>query len=239
MRITILFFIALFSGSGFAKSQQETSPLEFMREYIQIQSDTKSSQDLATKEFDEAGQLEPAEKINAVMIGAIRNGTRVKIKLQYHIQVLKGMKLTKRFDIGRESLIVLLKQKLKLWNEMISISKTFAEAGSVPNPKINYSKLVSRSPEITAELESTEEVIFKIAPMAFMALVHSKPDSQNHLSHLNITKEEASSLADNIRNSFGDSLKQEKDIKYPVASAMLLLEQLTTKGYKYSDDPWE
>lgn len=235
MRIAILCFIVLFSGSCFAKSRHETPPLEFMREYIQIQADTKSIQELGQKELEEAGQLKP----DATFQAAIRNGTRIKIKLQYHIYVLKGMRLNKEFDFFREALILLLQQKLKLWNEMISFSKSFVEAGNVPNPKVNYSKMASRMPEINAELDSVEETIFKIAPMAFMALVHSKPDSQNHLSHLDITKDEANSLADTIRSSFGYSLKQEKDIKYPIASAMILLEQLTTKGFKFSDDPWE
>lgn len=240
MRIAILCFIALFSSSSFAKTVlRETPPLEFAGEYIQIQSDSKSSTDLASKELDEAGQLAPTEKMNSIMSGVIRNGTRVKIKLQFHIRMLQGMRLNKQFDFGREALIQQLQQKLALWNEMIFISKSFIEAGSTPNPKINYSKMSSRMPEISAELDSCEENIFNISRIVLLMFVHSKPDSQNHMSHLNITREEANSLANTIRVSFGESLNQEKDIKYPIAAAKVVLEQITTRGYKYADDPWE
>lgn len=240
MRIAILCFIALFSSSSFAKSpQRETTPLEFAREYIQIQFDTKSSADLAIKEFAEAEQLEPTEKMDSIMRGAIRNGTKVKIKLRFHIRMLQGMRLNKQTDFGRDALINLLQKKVELRNEMILIAKSFIEAGGSPNPQINYSKMSSRMPEINAELESCEEVIFNVSSIVLAALVHSRPDSQKHMSHLNITREEANFLADTIRASFGESLTQEKDIKYPIAAAKVILEQITTRGYKYSDDPWE
>ena len=229
------------STASFAEPQHETSPLEFAMEYIRIQSDAKSSYDLANKEFTEAEQLEPTEqKMNSIMNGIIRNGTRVKIKLQFHIRMLQGMRINKKHDFGRVALIHELERKMKLWNEMTSIAKSFIEAGINPNPKmLGLAKSSSRVPEIVAEVESVEENIFKLVPVVVFELLHPKPDSQKNLSHLNITRAEANSLAETIRASFGESLNQNKDIKYPAAAAQVILMQISTKGYKYSDDPWE
>ena len=238
--LAILLAAGTASTASFAEPQHETSPLEFAMEYIRIQSDAKSSYDLANKEFTEAEQLEPTEqKMNSIMNGIIRNGTRVKIKLQFHIRMLQGMRINKKHDFGRVALIHELERKMKLWNEMTSIAKSFIEAGINPNPKINYSQFSSRMPEIVAEVESVEENIFTLAPIVLFELLHPKPDSQKNLSHLNITRAEANSLAETIRASFGESLNQNKDIKYPAAAAQALLMQISTKGYKYSDDPWE
>ena len=70
--------------------------------------------------------------------------------------------------------------------------------------------------------------------MVFATLIDQKPDSNNHLSYLIITKSERAKLIHDIDLQFGDNLSN-KDQNYTVSSASVLKAYLQ-KDYKCSDD---
>ena len=70
--------------------------------------------------------------------------------------------------------------------------------------------------------------------LVFALLIDEKPDSEGHMSHLNITKAERQKLIDNIDGSFGESL--EKDNKSWVVSSAALLMRYLMKDYKCRDE---
>jgi hypothetical protein len=69
-----------------------------------------------------------------------------------------------------------------------------------------------------------------------MTVVDPKPDSQNHVSHMIITKTERSRLLESLTNDFGEKM-DEKDQNVGVSSATVLRNFLRER--KCSDDPWE
>lgn len=234
MKCVPLIFVSLLVFSG-ASSAQETPHYDVVAEFIHELGETKNSQDVAMSDMAETAKLEPAEKNQQIMANAIRNSTRVSLNLRVSIQNLKGMKLNKPFETLIPYLIQFNKEKLKLHSELIKIAKVFIGG---PKPNIDYSKFSARMPEITAEMENADKAIFKSTPLIFALLIDQKPDSQNHVSHLIITKEQGGKLIGSLNSWFGASM-DDKNQNWTVSSASVLRTYFTEKGYKYSDDPWE
>lgn len=224
--------LLVFSGASFA---QETSHYDVVAEFIKELGETKSSQDTATMELAQTEKMEAAEKYQQAQAAAIRNCTRISLKLRASNYMLKSMTLMKPFETLIPTIITLNEKKLNLNNEISKISKVFM---SGYKPGVDYATPAARMPEIAAEMEYTDETIFKLTPLVFATLIDNKPDSKNHLNHLIITKAESKKLVDSINNYFGSSLG-EKNQNWTVSSASVLRAYLTEKGYKFSDDPWE
>ena len=208
---------------------QDTPHYDVVYEYIHELAETKNNQEIATSELAEEG-----DNINKMM-GVIRNSTRIKLRLSADISRLSNMNLGKPFETLIPNVIELNKQKIVLYDELNSIAKTFAT--NTPEPNIDYQKLATRMPEISAYLEYIDESLFKTTPMFFMLLIDQKPDRNNHLSHLIITKKQGKELLNYLNSSFGSSLNA-KHQNWTVSSASVLKSYLLEKGYKFSDDPW-
>jgi hypothetical protein len=234
MKLIPLIFVSLlvFSRVSFA---QETSHYDVVNEFIRELGDTKSSRDAAMAEIAQTDKLGAAEKQQQSMIDAIRNCTRISLKLKASNSMLKNMTLVEPFDTLIPTIIAWNEQKLKLYGEISEISKVFmggAKSG------VDYATPAARMPEITAEMEYADESIFNLTPMVFATLISDKPDSKGHLSHLIITKAEKKNLVSRIDSYFGSSLS-ERNQNWTVSSAVVLRTYLAEKGYKYSDDVWE
>ena len=166
-------------------------------------------------------------------MSGIRSSTRIKFELNASIASQKRMKLKKPFETLLPTTIELYRHKIDLHNEIIKISKTIIDG---PKPGVDYAKLAARMPEITATVEYIDETMFKMMPLVFALLIDEKPDSEGHMSHLNITKEQKQKLIDNIDASLGESLEKEKK-NWTVSSAALLKAYLL-KDYKCTDE-WQ
>ena len=234
MKSVLLMFMSLLTLSG-ASFANETTPYDVVAEFIRELGDTKNSQDTAKAETAETQKLKPAEKNQQTMLDAIRNSTRISLKLQTSNSMLKSMNLKRPFETLIPTLITWNEQKLKLYAELSNTAKTFLDG---PKPNVDYTKLMARMPEITAEMEYADESIFKLTPLVFALLIDNKPDGKNHVSHLVITREEGKRLIDSINSAFGSSLNQ-KNQNWTVGSATVLRTYLTEKGFKFSDDRWE
>ena len=92
-------------------------------------------------------------------------------------------------------------------------------------------------PQIRAQLDYIDQALFEATPSIFITLIDMKPDSQNHASHLIITKAERAGLIDDLNTDFGSKLDQ-KEPNYTVGAASVLRTYLL-KDYKCSDDPWD
>ena len=167
-------------------------------------------------------------------MSAIRNSTRVKLELNASISALKRMKLKKPFETLLPTTIQFYKQKVDLHNELITIAKMLLD--QTPKPGIDYSKMVARMPEITAALEYIDESIFQSMVLVFALLIDEKPDSEGHMSHLNITKAQRQKLIDNINSLFGERL--DKTNKNWTVSSAALLKSYLSKDYRCTDE-WQ
>jgi hypothetical protein len=70
--------------------------------------------------------------------------------------------------------------------------------------------------------------------LVFALLIDEKPDSEGHMSHLDITKAQRQRLIDNINGLFGESL--DKENKNWIVSSASLLKAYLLKDYKCTDE---
>ena len=231
IRTLFSFFVILVLFTFFehtADAQTKDTPhYDVVAEYIRSLGAIHRIQRIAVKESQEH-EYNPTK----TMMDAIRNGTRFKLELNTGIGVLERMRLKEPFDELIPNTIYFYKQKVELFDEVINISKNLAVA--VPKPGVDYSKMAVRMPEITAQIEYIDETIFQSMVLVFALLIDEKPDSEGHMSHLNITKAERQKLIDNIDGSFGESL--DKDNKSWVVSSAALLKTYLMKDYKCRDE---
>jgi hypothetical protein len=229
--IIIILLLSFSATSSATVKQNKTPHYDVVVEYVRSLGAIHNIQKTADIEFQEDNQSDnPA--IAKIMSG-IRGSTRIKLELNTSIAVLRRMKLKKPFETLLPTTIQLYQRKIDLHNEMIKISKTIIDG---PELGVDYSKMAARMPEITATVEYIDETIFKMMPLVFALLLDEKPDSEGHMSHLNITNEQRQKLINNINGSFGESLNKEK--KNWTVSAAALLKAYLLKDYKCTDE-WQ
>ena len=92
----------------------------------------------------------------------------------------------------RDALKKLHHERIVLLHEMNQMSKTLL-AGAEPD--VNYGKLTAPAPEITAQVEQIDKIIFTIAKAMFFALVDDdRVGRAGKLHHLLLTKKERTSM---------------------------------------------
>ena len=208
----------------------DTPSYDIAAEYIRSLSAVHFIQQSATNEPKGGGD----DHIQSMM-NAIRSFTRLKLELNASIGMLKGMRLKRElFDELIPSTIWIYKEKVKLYDEALKMSKMFVTA--TPKPGVNYEKMAGRMPEITAQIEYLDETLFKSMVIVCGLLIDEKPDSEGHMSRLNISSEQRQSLIDRIDSSFGKSLNS-KTMNYTAASAGMLKTFLQS-GHKTTDE-WQ
>ena len=183
------------------------------------------------REIQLIADAEKAEGNNEFM-DAIRNATRIKIALKTDILNLKQMKPTKTFKEALTLLAGLYQQKYKLYDQLIDISTQFL---SGPKPGVDYGVLGAQVPQIRATLEDMDRTLFKTCPVILFLIVDQKPDSEGHVSHFTITREQRDSLVKELDDTFGEKLN-EKNQSYNIATASVLKDGLNAR--LCSDDPW-
>lgn len=227
MRMHAFVFAALLLAFASVSRAEETDHYAVVSEYVRELSAVEDVRVLGEKE------LGTSKDNNEKMATAIRNSTRAKLELITNIRVLKTMQLNKPFETLIPTISELYQDKIALYDEMTKIAGAFV---SGPQPGVDYGAYSARMPEITANLEFLDKTLFNSTPLIFALLIDQKPDSQNHLSHLLITKAQRNQLANRITREFGKKLDQ-SDQNYTVSSASVLRYYLTKKGYKCSDEP--
>ena len=129
-------------------------------------------------------------------------------------------------------IISLYEQKISLWQQFGDGCAQFIAA---PKPNVDYGQIAAEFPKINAKLEYVDQTLFSATPLVFAALIDQRPDSENHLSHLLITKVQRDTLVGQLTLAFGQKLDQQNQ-NYTVSAASVLKGYLT-KDYKCSDEP--
>ena len=216
--------IIVFSAS--ISHAQETRGYDVVTEFIRELGVIESVHVIAKKEASDNGEN--------MMANAIRNSTRMNLELGVSINILNKMTLKKPFEELIPNTIGFYRQKMALNTEMAKIASEFI--GGSPKKNVDYAKYAARMPEISARLESIDKAIFQSSVLFFGLLVDMNADSENHVSHLLITKVERQGLVDKINRTFGNKLDQ-VDQNYTVSAAWVLRSYLL-KDFKSSDEPW-
>jgi hypothetical protein len=223
---------------GFAAAQNKparthppttaTPHLQFVKEYVRELIEDEDLKTHAEKELNEAQT--PYEKFSSGIY--ISKSTQLALRSQ--IRMLKSMRLNDPFDGLIPSLIAFNQRQIDLHQKLIDISGKFL-AG--PKPGVDCQALAAKVPEMRAELDDVRKALFDAAPLVFMSLVDMKPDSQNHVNHLIITKAEKADLQDRLNLLLRD-VPDKGDHDYYVSAAMILRGGLQ-KNYKCADEPWD
>jgi TonB family protein len=228
VRRNALMLIFILCGAPLLAQKPETPHLVFVTEYVR---ELAAVEDIRASAEQEN---EKAEDNNAKFLDAIHSSTRFQLELRTQIRTLGKMHLNPPFDTLIPNIANLYEEKVKLYQELIDIC-TVMLAG--PKPEVDYGKLAAEMPKARAKLEYIDETLLYATAAITYLLVDQRPDSQNHLSHLIITKAERAKLLSDLNSDFGDKLNQPNQ-NYTVSAAKLL-NDLLLKDYKCSDDPWD
>lgn len=197
----VLVLLSLFAVAG-ACYAQETSHFAFVSEYVR---ELGVIEDIRT--VSEAELLEDKAKGGDSLATGIRSSTRVQLELKASIELLNRMHLNPPFEKTVGFIIGFYEQKIEMHQKLIDIASKFL-AG--PEPNVDYGKLASESPKITASLEFIDKSLFEAIPLIFATLIDQTPDRQGHLSRLVITKEQRGQLIGKLSDRFGTKLDEKK-----------------------------
>jgi hypothetical protein len=206
----------------------ETSHLRFVKEYVRELGEDEDLKATGEKELGEA------KTPNEQFLSGIYVSKSIQLELRSQIAILKSMRLNDRFDTLIPSLIAFNQRQIELHQKLIDISGKFL-AG--PKEGVDYQELLAKVPEIRAELDEVRKDVYEAAGFVFMTLIDLRPDSQNHVSHLLITKAEKADLQDQLDTLLKDE-PEKGDHDYYMSAAIVLRAGLL-KGHKCSDEPWE
>lgn len=206
----------------------ETSHLVFVKEYVRELISDEELRTSGEKQFNEA------KSDSERLLAGIYVSKSVQLELRSQIGVLKDMHLREPFDNLIPTLIASYQRQIDLHQDLINISSKFL-AG--PKPGVDYSALEAKVPQVRAELENAQKVVFEAAGLVFMTLLDMRPDSQGHVSHLIMTKAEKSDLQDQLDIILKDQ-SDKGDHDFYISAAIVLRAGLL-KGHKCADEPWE
>ena len=133
----------------------------------------------------------------------------------------------------RDLLKQLHEERIASVQEMNEIGKALL---SGPEQGVNYGKLTARAPEITAQVEQIDKIIFTIAKAMFFALVDDdRRGADGKLHYLILTKKDRTSMVQLIDKMFGPTL-EDKNASRIVSSAWVIKYGLTWPHYKAADE---
>lgn len=234
--LTMLLLAGMVAGQNKAPHHAEKSPrpetphLRFVKEYVRELISDEELKVSAQKELSEA------KTPDAQFSTGIYFSKSVQLELRTQIGMLKSMRLDPPYETLIPTLIDYYKHQIELHQRLMEInSKFLALAG--PKPGIDYQALAAKVPQLRAELEATQKAVFEVAAFVFTTLIDMKPDSQGHVSHLIITKEEKSDLQSNL-DIILKGQPEQGDHDYYISAAMVLRAAFL-KGHKCADEAWD
>jgi hypothetical protein len=210
----------------------DTSHLDFVTEYIRELAANERVREAASQE------LSTDATSNERLLKAIHGSTAIQLELRSQIGMLSGMHLNPPFDTLVPSIIAFYRQKIALHQYLIDISTVFVSSmTSGPKPDVDYGKMTAEVPKLRAQLDEVDHALFEATPLVFATLIDQRPDRQNHLSHLIVTRAQRDKLIGDLTTAFRQKMEQHEQ-NYTVSAASVLYGYLAKKGYKCADDPW-
>ncbi len=180
----------------------------------------------------EQAQAEPAPGVDKT-VECIRNSERMRLELIATATTLSKFTLRDVYKDIPENMADIFVQKADIWGRLGELCSKFV-AGPVDG--INHQQFAAEMPKLNAQLEYVDRTLFNATPLVFAVLIDERPNANNELDHLLITKAERNELLRSITLLFIKSIDN-KEMNYVVASARTLKELLIS-DYKSSDDPW-
>jgi len=225
-----LLWASLISVCGWVDSAvaQQAERIRFATEYV------RELIEIETIRARAEAELKPGNTPGDRMADCIRNSEAFQLELQADTAMLRSLKLDGDVAGVPAQFAEVYEEKITLYKQLSGICSAFM--APEPNLDVNYGQLAALMPKITASLDFLDKALFDASPLVFAALVDTKPDAENHLSRLIITRSERDALLSRINSGFGSKLDA-KNQNWTVSAAWVLREYITKKGYKLADDP--
>lgn len=201
----------------------ETPHIVFVREYIRELGKQASVRSMAEAEL--------AEKDGHALANLIHISTNYQLALRADTSILAGMRLDPPFETLVGNISDFDKQKIEVHERLIEIA---TEMMSGPKPGVDYGKMAAEVPKLRAVLENIDASFMTLSVLVFGSLIDSKPDKDNHMSRLVITKSERQELLGSLHTWFG--AKMDKKDQTNIVSAATVLRDYLRKGYTCSDE---
>ncbi len=230
--VTLLLLASVAAGQAKPASvptpKPETPHLRFVKEYVRQLIEDEGLKTNGEKELGE--DKTPNEKFST----GIYFSKSTQLELRSQIAMLKSMRLNDPFDTLIPSLVSFYQRQIELHQKLIDIGNKFLGG---PKASVDYQALAAKMPEIWAELDDARKAMFDATALVFMTLIDQKPDSQDHVSHLLITKAEKADLQDQLAIMLKDE-PDKGDHDYYISAAMVLRGGLQ-REYECADEPWD
>ena len=206
---------------------QKTARIALAGEFVRELEVLYRLQETAKKELAEDSSA------NGKIMTSIRVGTRTLFEMNESINRLNIIKVDGQWAEFRDMLAQLHQQRIVTVQEMNQIGKALL---SGPEPGVNYGKLAARAPELTAQVEEIDKIIFTMAQPMFFALVDdARVGADGNLHHLILTKKDRTSMVQLIDKIFGPTL-EDNNASRIVSSAWVIKYGLTRPHYKAADE---
>jgi hypothetical protein len=206
---------------------QKTARVALAQEFVRELEVLYRLQETAKKELGEDSST------SGKLTTGIRVGSRTLFEMKESINRLSMINVDTRWAEYRNMLKQLHQERIEVMLEMNQIAKTFL-AG--PEPGVNYGKLTARAPELTAQIEQIDKIIFTMAQAMFFALVDdARVGTDGNLHHLILTKKDRTSMVQLIDKIFGPTL-EDKNASSIVSAAWAIKYGLTRPHYKAADE---
>jgi hypothetical protein len=211
------------------RSQTSTDPkqarIELVREFVRELEVLYRLQQTAKTEFAQ----DPST--TGKLMTAVRQGTRTIAEMRTSIARLDSIAVDGTWAEIRTTLKGMHQSRIALVQEMTEGSKSLL---SGPKPGVDYGTLVARAPELTAEVEQLDKLIFQMSQVLFFGLVdEGRLGADGKLHHLLITRKDRASMIRLINLAYGASL-EDNNASYIVSSAWAIKYGLNK--YKAADE---
>jgi hypothetical protein len=226
--VAVLIVYPAFALTDAEKAARVTFADEFIRE---LSSTQQTREDFIKQHANDVSNAD-------LMATTIRTATRASLELRTTINFLGTTQLDPEMDFVRTNLQELYGRKLAIQTEIITTAKIFYTASiSGPKPDVDYAAMATHMPELTAQNDQLDKIIFDATKIVALSLVDDKPNKAGTLDHLILTKSKRQTMLKSIEILFA-STGNSKDQNYTTSAAWLLHDFLSQGNRKSADEPW-
>lgn len=223
MRGTILVAFAMMAALAAPAEAADADRIRFVTAYIRH---IDNFEDLRAKSIAEASNTPQGQVVDCV-----REMTRFQLELNSYIRELEGIKLEGQFKEMPGLVQGVYRKRADLYGKM---GKACEIVLRQQKPGFDYGGLAADTSKVTAELDFTDQSMFKFSPAVALTLVDTSRKNDGKFEHLIVTRAERDDLLVTINRITGINAKAPK---YGPAAALMIREILTGKLYRAKDEP--
>jgi hypothetical protein len=205
-----------------AARAQETSPLQFVAEYLREFS--------AIEHIRLAEERELQAPHQSMLATCIDSGNRYRQEITQQMSRMRAIGAPPPSQALPGRLVELYGRKLSLYNEVVRECTALKEGANANVSSLEVMAAVSR---YNAKVDAIDHALFATSTQAFLTLLNTTPGSRNTARRLGITLAEKQGLLRQLQLEFGAELDDDQQT-YLVNAATVIRDAL--RAHKASDE---